>query len=230
MNDRFISADSPNKKGLRVTYWRPDGSNVIRVGGYRTWRNQNPGNIKASGSFAREHGSIGKAGGFAVFPSYEVGRAATFSLLKIPKNQERTISKTIEDYAPKEDGNNPERYKRLVHRWTGLDLKRKVKDLSEKELTDLVKAIERMEGYKPGKIIEAPAPNQKKKITAVRKNKKGTIISYCIDGIGWVSKVEGIRLARKGQIDAVVAKSRSGSLFLRTRPGTPIEIQLDHLG
>jgi hypothetical protein len=109
-------------------------------------------------------------------------------------------------------------------------MNRKVKSLSKKELQIFVNAIERKEGSGKGKIIEFPAPQTKKKITRVRKDKRGTIVAYCVDGIGWVSKVQGIRLAQQGKVDAVVATSRSGSLFLRTRPGTPVEIQLDHLG
>jgi Protein of unknown function (DUF3892) len=91
-------------------------------------------------------------------------------------------------------------------------------------------AIERKEGFGKGKVIEFSAPQTKKQITRVRKNKKGTITAYYINGMGWISKVQGIKLARQKKIDAVVATSRSGSLFLRTRPGTPVEVQLDHLG
>ena len=47
--------------------------------------------------------------------------------------------------------------------------------------------------------------------------------------MGWISKAQGITLAREKKIDTVVATSRAGHLFLRTRPGTPVEGQLDHL-
>lgn len=230
MSDAFIRAESQKgSKGLRVTYYRADGSSVTRVRGYRTWRNQNPGNITAAGNFARNHGSIGESGGFAVFPTYEAGRAASFSLLRTSKYQEGSISKAIEYWAPKEDGNNTERYKKLVHKWTGLDLKRKVKDLTEKELESLVDGIERMEGYRPGKIIEAPAPQNKNKISAVRKNKKGTIISYYVEELGWISKQKTIQLIAQGKIDAVIAHSRSGNPYVRTRPDCKVYNNFDAL-
>ncbi|MBI3534504.1 MAG: DUF3892 domain-containing protein [Deltaproteobacteria bacterium] len=72
--------------------------------------------------------------------------------------------------------------------------------------------------------------SKKKQIIAVQKDKKGTIVAYCIDGIGWVSKDEGIELAEKRIIDAVVATSRRGNLFLRTRPDLEVENNLENLG
>lgn len=58
-----------------------------------------------------------------------------------------------------------------------------------------------------------------KEITRVRENKKGTIISYHIEGIGWVKKTAAISMAKKGLIENVtVAKSSKGNLFLRTLP------------
>jgi hypothetical protein len=219
------------KNALRIVYFRADGSGAIFIGGKRTWRNQNPGNIGyGNGKLAKELGAIGKAGGFAVFPDYETGRRAVFLVLAEPDFQERTLAKAIEVWAPSEDRNDTEQYKRQVHAWTELDLNRKVKSLSKGELEGFVKAIERMEGWKAGKIIEFSAPQTKKQITRIRKNKKGTIIAYYVDGMGWISKAQGVKFVRQGKIDAVIATSRKGSLFLRTRPGTPVEIQLDHLG
>ena len=72
---------------------------MVFVGGNRTWRNQNPGNIGA-GSLANRYGAIGRAGGFAVFPNYEIGRAAIFGLLKSPGYINQTIWDAIPRYAP----------------------------------------------------------------------------------------------------------------------------------
>ena len=84
----FIRAKETGK--LRVTYWREDGSSTTFVGGKRTWRNQNPGNIIA-GQFANEHGAIGKAGGFAVFPTPDVGHRALIDLLHTQTYQRLTM-------------------------------------------------------------------------------------------------------------------------------------------
>lgn len=229
MSSPFIKAEAPNKKALQVTYYREDGSSATLTKGTRTWRNQNPGNI-VRGSFANDHGAIGDAGGFAVFPSYEVGRAATFSLMKTPKYQKRTVAATIEAYAPVKGGNNTARYQRLVQEWTGLDLNRRLQDLSTNELERLVNAIERMEGWELGQTIETPSVLKGKKITAVRKNKKGTITDYCVEGLGWVSKSNAIQLASQGKVDAVVATSRSGNLYLRTRPDVIVTNNFETMG
>jgi len=71
-------------------YRNKDGSTVTYVGGNRTWRNQNPGDIGA-GSWANRHGAIGKASGFAVFPNYEIGRKAIFDWWLTPDQRELSI-------------------------------------------------------------------------------------------------------------------------------------------
>lgn len=71
------------KNELRIIYFREDGSSTIYIGGTRNWRNNNPGNIGyGNGNLVKKLGAIGKAGGFAVFPDYETGRKAIFSVLK----------------------------------------------------------------------------------------------------------------------------------------------------
>ena len=216
---------------LRVKYFRADGSGATYLGGQRAWRYSNPGNIGYGNSkLMNELGAIGKAQGSAIFPDYETGRNAEFLLLKTASYPERTLNQAIEAWAPQEDKNDTRRYQQEVHEWTQLDMNRKVKSLSERELQIFVDAIERKEGSGKGKVIEFSAPQTKNQITRVRKNKKGTIIAYYVDGMGWISKAEGIKLAQQKKIDAVVATSRSGGLFLRTRPGTPVDVQLDHLG
>ena len=196
------------------------------VGGNRTWRNQNPGDL-GTGRFTNEHGAIGKAGGFAVFPNYETGRKAIFALLKTENYQQLSIWDAIPKYAPVKD-NNVAWYRKLVRQVTGLDLKRKVRSLSPKELESLVNAIEQAEGkFIPDKIIKE---SKKRKITSVRKNKKGTIVGYLVEGLGWLSKPEAIQLASKGKIDAVVAHSRAGNLYLKTRPDWTIVNNLNAMG
>lgn len=91
----------------------------------------------------------------------------------------------------------------------------------------LWRTIEKIEGSGVGIIKELSV---KLKITKVRKNKKGTIIAYFIVELAWISKQEGIRLAKKGKIDAVVATSRSGNFFLRTHRDVIVENNLENLG
>lgn len=221
----FVRAKQNGKR--QVTYWRKDGSSETRIGGDWPWRNQNPGNL-AGGRWANQHGAIGKAGNFAVFPSYDIGKAAMFNLLQSPDYKTRTIWDAIPKYAPSTDGNDIENYRKTIKKITGFDLNRKIKDLTKVEFAILVNAFERAEGkYKAGKIVKA-AP--KKKISGVRKNKKGTIVSYYVDDLGWLSKDRAIQLTQKGQIDAVIAHSSSGSVYLKSRPDNIIENNLDSMG
>lgn len=207
------------KNDLRIIYFREDGSSAIYVGGTRNWRNNNPGNIGyGNGNLAKKLGAIGKAGGFAVFPNYETGRKAIFSVLKKDDFQGRTVSKAIEVQAPKEDGNNTELYKKHIQVWTQIDLTRLISSLSAEELEKLVKAIEKKEGSRSGKIIEVPLSKVKKKILDIKKNKENLIIQYLVEDYGWLLKSEAINLARKNIIDAVIVKKSDGYVFLRSRP------------
>lgn len=220
----FTKAKAISKS--KVRYWDKNGTTVIYQGGNRTWRNQNSGDLGA-GPWTMGHGAIGKASGFAVFPDYETGRKAIFALLKRDDFYSLPIWDAIPHYAPANE-NDVTWYRNLVTDVTKLDLKRKVRDLSSKELENLVNAIERAEGnFKPGKIIKEAST--KNKITEVRKNKKGTITQYYVEEFGWLKKAAAINLASQGKIDAVVATSRSGNLYLRTR-ADPAEENLEDMG
>lgn len=137
----------------------------------------------------------------------------------------------IGKYAPNHE-NNTSRYLRFLKNKTGVKDGRKIKDFTPEEFEKLWRAIETYEGKKKGtiKTLTSEKPNHdKKQIVAVQKNKKGVIISYEVDGLGWVSKAEGIQLARQGEVDGVVAISSAGNPYLRTRPGVDIT-NLDDLG
>ncbi|MBC7386298.1 MAG: DUF3892 domain-containing protein [Cryobacterium sp.] len=67
----------------------------------------------------------------------------------------------------------------------------------------------------------------KKEILRVRKDKKGTITNYDIEGFGWMNKSEALAFTRAGEIDAVIAKSKAGRPFLRTRPDITVVNNLD---
>jgi hypothetical protein len=213
---------------LRIIYYREDGSSAIYIGGQRNWRNNNPGNIGyGNGKLVKSLGAIGQAGGFAVFPDYETGRKAIFSVLKKNDFQGRTVSKAIEVWAPKEHGNDTELYKKHIQAWTQIDLMRKVSSLSGEEIEKLVKAIEKKEGSRPGKIVEIPATGTKKKILNVKKNKQNLIIQYLIEGYGWLRKTEAINLVEKDIVDAVIVKRQNGYVFLRSRPDSTKTNNLD---
>ncbi len=215
---RFTSAHQG--PGHSVIYTTDDHKEFRYFGGNWAWRNNNPGNLRP-GKISKKNGEIGKAGGFAVFPDYETGHNALLDSLKITYGN-CNLRKLAHGYAPEEE-NDTENYLNFLKKKTGIRDNRKIKDFTSDEFQRLWNAIEQIEGKNKGKIQVI------KQITKVKKNKKGTIVSYFIDEIGWVSKAVGVKLASNCVIDAVVATSRSGNLYLRTRPDIEI-VNLDDLG
>ena len=218
---RFTKAKEGPKGS--VIYTDENGDQFVASSGDRNWRNNNPGNLKP-GNVSRRNGQIGVVGGFAVFPDPQTGHQALLDSLLTAHGNE-SLAQMIKVYAPNSE-NKTSVYLNFLRRRTGVKDGRKIKDFSPSQFEKLWKAIQEMEGRNKPTVSKL----SKKRIGKVRKNKKGTIIAYFVDGLGWISKAQGVKLARQGKIDAVVATSRSGGLFLRTRPGTPVEVQLDNLG
>lgn len=143
---------SATAAGRDVVYTTADGRRVRRTGGTRAWRNLNPGNIRYS-EFSRKAGAIGQAGGFAVFPDEETGTRAVSSLLRGKSYNNLTIARAITRYAPPSE-NNTAAYHRRIQQITGLNINRRISDLSDGELSRVVDAIRAIEGWEAGRIIE----------------------------------------------------------------------------
>jgi len=219
---RFIKAESGPKES--VIYIDDSGKRFQYSGGDRNWRNNNPGNLKP-GDVSKRNGQIGSAGGFAVFPDAETGHVALLDSLKNAHGN-KDLSQMIGVFAPKFE-NNTARYLRFLRKRSGVKDNKKIKDFTSSEFELLWQAIESMEGKRKPSIREI---EDKKKITKVRKDKKGTITAYFVEGMGWLSKQRGIELARSDKIDAVISISSAGNPFLKTRPDTEVENNLDYLG
>lgn len=192
-------------KTNKVMYESSDGKKIIYSGGTRTWRNNNPGNL-VPGHIASKNNSIGKAGGFAIFPDYESGHAGLLDCLRTTYGN-YSLWMMIGKYAPPGE-NNTARYYNFIKKNTGVLDNKKIKDFSQKEFENLWKTVEKMEGWKEGTITE------EKKISLVKK-KKGVITSYQIPSFGWVSKEAAIKLAEEGKIDAIVVHPKGRNPYLR---------------
>jgi hypothetical protein len=221
---KFIRATEG--ENINTIYYAPDGSKMIKAGGSWAWRNNNPGNLR-KGQYSRNNGCIGYSGGFAVFPTQEQGHAALVDLIK-NGYKDSSLESMIKHYAPPKDRNKTARYLKFILSQLGIkNPKTMVRDLTVTQLEKLVKAIEQFEGWKTGKTELIPAPLQ---ITMVMKNKKRTIVAYFVKTLGWVQKPRAIQLARQGKIDAVVAHSRDGNPYLKTRPDTTVVNNLKNRG
>lgn len=119
-----------------------------RVGGSRSWRNLNPGNIEF-GKFAKSMGATGSDGRFAKFPTYEAGRAAQEKLLFDSAGyRDLTLGKAISRWAPASENNVPAYLKAM-----GGDPSTKMRDFSPAQRQTLLDAMQRHEGWKVGKIV-----------------------------------------------------------------------------
>jgi integrase len=170
---KFIKATFLGHQTVR--FESENGELVDHIGGNWTWRNNNPGNI-IKGPFANKCGAIGHAGGFAVFPSADIGELALKKLLKTKKYQEKKISTLFEHYAPEQDGNNPKNYVKLVRQFTGIKSDLLLKELTEEEFEKFISAIKRVEGQKVGNIV----PVKMKRILKT-KEEKNVIVAYLIE-------------------------------------------------
>jgi hypothetical protein len=121
----------------------------VRVGGTVAWRNNNPGNIVFSRQ-ARAYGAIGRSGRFAVFPDENTGMRAVGALLRSSHYRNLSIRDGMRRYAPAEDHNDPVAYARWIGRETGIDAARTFGSLTDSELAAVVRAIRKVEGWRPG--------------------------------------------------------------------------------
>ncbi|MBE6457984.1 MAG: hypothetical protein E7011_04235 [Alphaproteobacteria bacterium] len=141
---------SAQESGKDVIYTLKNGTKIKKTGGYRSWRNNNPGNIRYS-EFTRRVGAIGQAGGFAVFPSEEIGMYAIEALLRSDSYNKLTVAGAISRYAPPSENNTSE-YHRKIEKLTGLSINKRMAELTPDELTRVAHAIKKIEGWKVGTI------------------------------------------------------------------------------
>lgn len=136
--------------GKGYTTIESEDGKVEKRTGSRNWRNNNPGNLEY-GEFAKSQGAIGSDGRFAVFGSYEQGRAAKETLLfEGSKYKGLTIGEAIKKYAPPNE-NNTGRYIKTVTKAIGRNSNTPLEDLTTEQRTAMMNAMEKVEGFKQGK-------------------------------------------------------------------------------
>lgn len=126
-----------------------DGRNYT-VRGTFGFRNNNPGNIRDS-DFARRHGAIGASGGFAVFSSYDAGRAAKEALMFGPSYSGMTLRQAITKYAPPNE-NNTGAYVNTIAKALGISPNTNLSDLSDEQRSAMLDTMQDIEGYRPGPV------------------------------------------------------------------------------
>ncbi|EQC4551525.1 LysM peptidoglycan-binding domain-containing protein [Cronobacter malonaticus] len=154
---KFISATySENNK--TAEYVADDGSRLLRIKGSMAWRFQNPGAMESTPFTRGLPGWIGegvihnpKAHLFAIFDSYENGREGNRKLLQY-RYKDSNMLDVMKAYAVSGDGkNNPEEYAAFIVSETGITDKTRVGEMSDAVLNKVLGAIQKKEGYIPGK-------------------------------------------------------------------------------
>lgn len=141
-----------DKKGnvSGVTYTYEDGSKMTLKGVW-AFINDNAGNSVAG------QGTLGRNGGFVVFPSAQAGWDAIDNNLAKHAQAGDDILSTMKSYTPAcpdnpctnpmLKGNDPEGYARDLAAAVGVQTTTKLSDLTRNQLNDMVVAIGRHEGY-----------------------------------------------------------------------------------
>lgn len=135
---------SANGNGVDIRY--ANGSLETRNGGTRSWRNNNPGNLRSSQT------QIGRAGGFAVFGSEAAGQSAKITLLTSQSYQNLTVGGAIARWAPPTE-NDTAAYQRYVQSQSGVSSDTPMNSLNQNQLVSISNAMRNYEGWKPGNVI-----------------------------------------------------------------------------
>lgn len=149
-----------------VEYEFEKGSIEIKSQGTRSWRNNNPGNIRSGN--VNWNGKIGEAGGFCVFNHHDQGMRAIRTLLTTYADRYNlTLKEGIARYAPSSE-NNTEAYISDIVSRTKIPAFTPLRDIKAR-FQDIAEAIKIHEGYKEGQVV-------KSKSDAYISDKKGAYI------------------------------------------------------
>ncbi len=212
--EQFIQAVGGMK--VSVIYTDINERHFRFSGGTWAWRNHNPGNIW-SGSISKKHNQIGKIHGFAIFPDDESGHEALLDAL-ITTYGDSSIHEMIYSYAPPKD-NPTKKYGKFLRKKTGVDDDTPIKEFTNIHFENLWQAIQQMEGYKTGKIVEVYRISR---VQILEKNR----FKYCLNKDEWISESECIDLAIKGKVELEVCLSKLSNKFLRTPPNSLFQERL----
>ena len=168
--------------GTKRTYTMTDGTQEVREGGTRAWRNNNPGNIRwlGNGDYAKSLGAIGHDNGpdgtMAVFPTIEAGEAAQRALLfQSKKFKNLTLSEAVAKYAPPDDNNPTALYQANALKAVGGEDK-KLSEYSPAQQEQIMSAMTKQEGgFQYGKINIISKTGQR---IASPSEVKGTVANY----------------------------------------------------
>ena len=138
-----------NKTTIYVNF---DGKKIACIGGSSSWRNNNPGNIRANPKIAKTLGASDASGTWMVFPNEQAGLNAIVKLLHSKNYINLSVKDAIHRWAPFGDGNNnPVAYSNKITKLTGLSSNAIIKNLNNVDMQKVANAIKQIEGWNIGK-------------------------------------------------------------------------------
>jgi uncharacterized protein (TIGR02594 family) len=143
---RFVQARKIAAK--TILYVDAQGRQLAKEGGSRSWRNNNPGNIR-KGNFATISGAIGDDGAFAIFPVHKLGFDAIVSLLRSNSYVNLTLKDAVFRYAPPNE-NHSDQYLAFLVRETGISGNTVLSTLAVADVRKIAKFIQVVEGWQVG--------------------------------------------------------------------------------
>ena len=158
----FGSSVSPTDPTATVAPVVPTTAKVLHKGmtvvigdqarkkGDANWRNNNPGNIGA-GPTAKELGSIGVNGRWAIFPDTAAGFKAMHDLLMSPAYNSLTAKQAVDKWAPPNENNTASYIAQLAK--AGLDMNKKYSQFTPDQQQLYQQTVNRIEGGRSGQIV-----------------------------------------------------------------------------
>ncbi|ETT00805.1 hypothetical protein [Providencia alcalifaciens] len=154
-----VEVPSKNKR-----IYKTDKGDIVREGGSRSWRNNNPGNIEY-GPLAKKFGAIGTDGRFAIFPTEDAGKKAKAYLLfesDIAKKlstkgdygeglgyRNKKASQAIRAYAPQEENTTNSYVSQIIASVGGID--KRMGDYTSEEREKMLDTMKKVEGWRAEK-------------------------------------------------------------------------------
>ena len=115
----------------------------VRSGGTVAWVCRNPGAIRDGdkyGAYPGKKYQTQQAGEFAIFPTEAIGLRAVVSVLTAYGNV--TLNQAMHKYAPIKDGNNPDKYAKILAGGLGVADTAYLKTLDLNRLAELITGVE----------------------------------------------------------------------------------------
>lgn len=160
-----------------ILYIDDQGREFLRESGSRSWRNNNPGNIR-KGSLASTAGAIGDDGAFAIFPEYKFGFDAIVGLLRSSSYVSLTLQQAVFKYAPPNE-NDSAQYLAFLVAQTGIAAATVLSILPVSEIRKIAKFIQVVEGWQEGV--------ERSNVPASSENTGGAISSAAGAATDWMN-------------------------------------------